>query len=278
MNVGGKWGLIDKTGGVRLQLTYDRIGEFHEGLAPFRQGDRWGYLDRQGTVKIAPRFESVNWFSEGLAAVTPERNEEGLPRSWGFVDCLGRIVIEPRFDSGGLFSEGLAAVKKDGLIGYIDRDGQWAIPPRFHFSWRQPSRDGGAVVRLSKKGEEMALIDTTGAIIRGLGHWFSCGVRYDPGRNGLTGLYADYENSGGDAVTVPFDPGLTKVQEGLLRIFQCEDGVNVAGKALHGFAAATGKVIIPPRFEHVKHFSQGRAAFAVDINWEACQAARPGGW
>jgi hypothetical protein len=281
--VDGKWGVIDHGGAWVVEPQYGLIGEFREGLAgfvehregdpPFPSGGAWGYLDRKGKVVIEPRFASVNRFGEGLAAVAPGRNAEGFPGPWGFIDRGGRMVIEPQFDGGGVFSEGLAAVKQDGLYGYIDRAGAWAIRPQFHFSWRQDFRDGLAVVRISEKGEEMAVIDKSGTILRGLGLRFDCGVRYDPATGTLTGLFADWENRKGDAAEAPFDPERTWLQEGLIGIFQCEQGLPVAGQTLNGFADAAGKVVIPPRFENVEGFREGRAAFAVDIDWKAGEDA-----
>jgi hypothetical protein len=52
-------------------------------------------------------------------------------RGWGFIDKQGNEVIEPRFQSAGAFSEGLAAVQVEGLWGYIDRSGQMVIEPQY---------------------------------------------------------------------------------------------------------------------------------------------------
>jgi hypothetical protein len=265
----GKWGVIDETGAWRLKPAYEFIGDSHSGLAPFKQDGKWGYLDRQGAVAIAPRFEDVWGFSEGLAAVAPGRNEKGVPGPWGFIDNTGRMAIDPQFGSGGLFSAGFAAVKGDGRIGYIDREGRWAISPRFFPSWKQQFHDSVAVVCLSEKGEKMALIDRTGTIIRDLGYAFDHGVRYEPEKQQLLGGHSDYEEHHGDPVWTAFDPEHARIQEGLVKVFQCDAGVAVQGKALYGFAEPTGRIVIAPRFEHVEAFSEGRAAFAVDINWEA---------
>jgi hypothetical protein len=39
--------------------------------------------------------------------------------------------IPVKYEIGHMFSEGLASVKLDGKWGYVDKTGQYAIPPRF---------------------------------------------------------------------------------------------------------------------------------------------------
>jgi hypothetical protein len=43
------------------------------------------------------------------------------------------IVIPLQFQNARPFSDGMAAVKIDGMWGYIDRLGQWVIPPEYDF-------------------------------------------------------------------------------------------------------------------------------------------------
>jgi hypothetical protein len=51
---------------------------------------------------------------------------------WGFVDSGGGWAIEPRFVEYGHFAEGLAwAAEKGTAYGYVDKSGAWAIKPRF---------------------------------------------------------------------------------------------------------------------------------------------------
>ena len=46
---------------------------------------------------------------------------------------VAEIVIQLQFQDARSFSDGLAAVKSDGMCGYIDRLGQWIIPPTYNF-------------------------------------------------------------------------------------------------------------------------------------------------
>jgi hypothetical protein len=46
VQVGEKWGFIDKTGNLVIQPQFDEASEFSEGLARVRIGDKWGFVSR----------------------------------------------------------------------------------------------------------------------------------------------------------------------------------------------------------------------------------------
>ena len=67
-------------------------------------------------------------------------------KKYGFIDKDGEIRIDPRFTTVRPFSEGVAAVEIDDKWGYIDQTGTFAINPQFQFAY---SFNGGfAVVRM----------------------------------------------------------------------------------------------------------------------------------
>ncbi|MBN1942494.1 MAG: WG repeat-containing protein [Phycisphaerae bacterium] len=104
---------------------------FHENLAAVRsrQNGLWGFIDKSGLVVIEADFDRVSDFHEGLAAVLtfPGNGEGGV--KWGYIDPEGQVVIQPRFDRAGDFRQGVAAVWADGKLGYIGRDGRFLWPP-----------------------------------------------------------------------------------------------------------------------------------------------------
>jgi hypothetical protein len=114
-----------------------------EGLLAARDfaSDKVGFVDDQGRWVIQPRFADAFEFREGLAAFRM-REEGGV----GFIDRRGVVVIRARFGTHQgappVFSEGLAAVGLDddwprtnldppGHLGYIDRQGRWALRPKY---------------------------------------------------------------------------------------------------------------------------------------------------
>ncbi len=53
IQLGGKYGYIDRTGATVIPADYDEALEFLDGLAAVRQGDKWGAIDPMGKVSRA---------------------------------------------------------------------------------------------------------------------------------------------------------------------------------------------------------------------------------
>lgn len=122
--------VIDMSGRVVAERAGDEVRSFGEGVAGVRLDNKWGFMDRQGKLVIEPRFDDVAPFSNGMAAV-----REG--DSWGYIDHSGNMVVRMHAkgqDKGYAFSfhEGLALSYSDsGKLGYINKQGDWAIDPSF---------------------------------------------------------------------------------------------------------------------------------------------------
>ncbi|MEP6925919.1 MAG: WG repeat-containing protein, partial [Pyrinomonadaceae bacterium] len=152
----GKAGFIDVNGKTVWKLQTDAVGDFSEGLAPVLVGDKWGYANRAGEIVIEPRWKTLTqgWlptvgsFSEGLAAVIEAVHWDVIADSnyyaykCGYINTKGEYVIPPKFrQSCGEFSDGLARISVDwqgdeyeegkGWIGFLDKQGDWAIKPQF---------------------------------------------------------------------------------------------------------------------------------------------------
>lgn len=158
----GEWAISP-----RFEVTHDGDQSafgFFDGLALARADNgKWGYIDTTGKWAIEPRFiESEQFtgvpagsFSEGLAWFQAidmaERNrvdddgklvrdEAGKPikvpyrrRLMGFIDREGEVVIAPRFEMVQDFGEGLAGARfqTNNLWGFIDRAGKRVISPEY---------------------------------------------------------------------------------------------------------------------------------------------------
>jgi len=133
-----------------LETWYRRSdASLGEGLVPVSRGARLGWLDARGTfVAAGPEVVSLGVFSEGLAPVaTAGDGPYGL--QWGFADIAGRLAIEPRFAHVHAFREGLALVRDfAGRTGYITPDGEPAIQPMW-FQDARPFAGGLAPVKLN---------------------------------------------------------------------------------------------------------------------------------
>ena len=150
----GKVGFIDKSGKEVIPCKFDAAGDFNEGLATVCLDEKYGYIDTKGNIVLPCEFESAYDFADGLAAVKKDgknvvidkRGEvvftisnddfprfcDGLARISknddsnylsGFIDTKGNEVIPCIYSCWNDFSEGLVAVSKDGINGYLDKNG-----------------------------------------------------------------------------------------------------------------------------------------------------------
>jgi hypothetical protein len=179
IQVGDKWGYIDKEGKVIVQPAFTVAKPFANGMGMVREwssfgifGNRkFGYVDSSGTVVIKPQFSDADDFADGLALVTTE----GVGRSSErvFIDKTGKIIISAQNGIGytGRFSEGLATVRTDQGRGYMNKSGQVVL--RVPYTNAYEFSDGVALVSngetptrmFDPDNQERAFIDPTGKLL-----------------------------------------------------------------------------------------------------------------
>ncbi|GEM_PF-3264318 len=142
-----KSGFIGPDGKFLFRVEADSAGPFRQNRCRITVGDKHAFIDEKGQIVVPPTFNRAGEFGEGLA---PVKTENGL---WGFIDPSGKMAVQPQFedvcssDRGVLlktFSGGLIPVKKDGLWGYMNPAGELVIPCRF--TTAHPFRNGAAEV------------------------------------------------------------------------------------------------------------------------------------
>ena len=151
-------GLLGKNGSFRLP-TWDRQSspfpeKYSEGLAPALQDGMWGYVDYERKIVIPFQFKFAGQFDQGMARVN-------LNDKFSFINAKGTRVT-PEFDGAFDFHEGLAAVEVGGNVGYIRRDGTFAIPPVHHSASGIDFSEGLAAIRVN---ERVGFMDRTGKIV-----------------------------------------------------------------------------------------------------------------
>lgn len=164
---GGGYLFIDRNGNKVLSAkNYNEVGDFHDGYARVGlmiEGDKemsYSYIDKKGkrTIKEMTFKKLEDLSHNGLSLikrenefyyadvqgkqVSPSMSEEfpekdGIQRyksagKYGFIDAVTKKSIgSERYENALDFWDGMALVRKDGLWGFINKNGQLIIPHRF---------------------------------------------------------------------------------------------------------------------------------------------------
>jgi len=241
-----KYGLIDSLGQLALQLTFDEVGSFSEGLLAVKQNGLWGFVDRFGREVIPAGFRAVENFSEGKAAVK-------MGRQWGFINPSGEVEIDFRYIRVGNFSSGLAWYFDGARYGYINESGQVAIQPQFDRAYDFE----GEVARVVRDGK-YGLINPAGQYV--LKPRYSIIHPFED-----IGLAK--AGAGNEHITYVLinRQGLQVTPQSYIEIRPFSEGLAaVKTRNGYGFIDAAGRMVIPDRFPKVSGFSNGLAAVQVN--------------
>jgi hypothetical protein len=238
----GKWGFIDKQGHYVIDPQFDGVWSpgFVDGMARVEVRDlmverKTCLIDKSGKFLLPPTFDYISEFSEGLAVGSFSNWDNKHWRSPKYIDTHGNLALVPipkAVAAVGPFHNGLASASiRNGdtfRFGYIDRQGDFVIPPVYDFSLG--FKDGYAQVGM---GTLPSLSDGS--------------ARFG------------FINPKGE-VTVPLHfSEVLDFSEGLAAV---RIGDDKTGQ--WGFIAVDGKFILNPRFAEVSVFVDGLAPATED--------------
>lgn len=125
------YGFVNPSGKTIIDIKYEVVGDFHHGLAFFKEKGRFGFINKKGEVIVKPIYSSVSSFNEGRATICTKTSDEKtfhfLNNVCGYIDTLGNEIIPMQYDIASDFYNGVAAVHIGDSCGYIDPKGNWAI-------------------------------------------------------------------------------------------------------------------------------------------------------
>jgi hypothetical protein len=94
-------GYADRSGKLVIGARFYQVEPFCEGLAAAAVGGKWGVIDKSGKWVIKPRFRSLNRgdspledYRDGIARVTLPWGGGDFPKS-GYIDRTGKYVWKP---------------------------------------------------------------------------------------------------------------------------------------------------------------------------------------
>ena len=235
------------TEGERVHSNiYSKINPFtEEGFASAIGTDGHCYiLSKTGEkIKLSDDITAINDIREGLA---PVRSKKKL---FGFVNTKGEVVVDMKYKAVGYFADGLAWVheSKDMPRGYINRNGEYALEPKYTDAKEFDPVSGMARVKI---GDDWFYIDKTGKELHVEGDHlvdFIDGLA-EVKRNDLSGLI----DKNGNWVIEPKYRNIKAFINGYAAV-QTPDGK-------WGFISSEGEEVIAPRFDGVRDVYYGFAA------------------
>lgn len=123
-------GYQDVHGETVIEARFEQAELFQNGRAAVKMMDRWGYIDHTGRIVIPVQYLQVTAFGEDRAFVS--QVDEAYRRRWAMIDHDGRELTGFDYDDVSEFWNGRAGASNlDGLWGFLDREGRWAIPPAY---------------------------------------------------------------------------------------------------------------------------------------------------
>lgn len=166
----------------------------------------------------------------------------------GYIDTQGNPVILPQFEDGWAFSDELAIVRKNGLCGFINKEGAFVIPAIYDNA--AMFFDERAFVH--EPGQPITCINTNGETVFELTDCIEAGF-FSEGLAPVCNASKKwgYVNTAGEQViAAQFDEAYC-FAEGCARV--------KLGK-LYGFINPNGQFIINPQYGEANDFSCGLAA------------------
>ncbi|SHL05605.1 WG containing repeat-containing protein [Selenomonas ruminantium] len=121
-----KRGFISRQGKEIVSTSYDEVLPFADGMALVRKDKKWGAVSMDGRTHIRPRYLAMRPFGSGVSAV---RTEAG----WQLIDKSGQVVkdLPATVTDAGIMAMGLLPVCIGGKWGYLGKDGELVVAPRF---------------------------------------------------------------------------------------------------------------------------------------------------
>lgn len=258
----GRVGYIDRTGVLRIQPQFAHGWKFSEGLACVVQmNGQTGFIDATGRLVIPAKFDSsygcFNEFHDGLSAVSigsswvKRHGKLVQTGEWGFTNKRGTFKVLKNVGFVSDFREGLAFFHKGNLTGYMDRNFNIVIKPRFksagnfYFGRARAEDSDGKEYYIDKTGKKL-FPNWNGGEFQDSRAFFE-----------KNGKYGFIDLNGKIIIPAKFD-NATHFGEGLA-------GVRVGEK--WGFVDPSGEMVIQPQFDEVGVFSEGLVSVAINGKW-----------
>ncbi|KGX83522.1 WG repeat-containing protein, partial [Pontibacillus marinus] len=210
-------------------------------------GDQWGYINKKGSFEIEPQYELAHDFQENGLAIVQVHNKNGV------INTKGEYVVKPDYDYITQYSEGRATVHNEKGVWVIDEKGNILTSQPFDFisSYQQ----GRALYQETNEENNNVLygyLDRDGGIL--IPAQYQSATDFQDGVAVVQTQEGQYQLIARDTSILYKYPYEYVGQYGQGMLAYQEEG-----DPKYGFIDKSGKVIIPPSFDAVQPFSEGRA-------------------
>lgn len=150
--------------------TYPGIIRFkdfrtNQGIEPYLITDFnskttvYGFIDQETGAFIKPVYEEVKMVQIGHfnEGLEPVK-KNGL---YGYINKEGKTVIDFSYEDAGVFDQGIAPVKKNGVYGFINTKGEIIIQPQY----KEAGNFNGDLAHVTLKDGSYALINKAGKVL-----------------------------------------------------------------------------------------------------------------
>ena len=235
---------MDAQGVVAISPVFEDAGDFHDNHSPVQLDRRWGLIDMQGEFLFPCEWEFPTPFVNGYAVIRDKQGSKPERRAYLRLD--GTWIVEPKYVLATPFSCGMAQVFDGSSCGFINEDGEEAIP--LVFKDARDFSEGLAPVILDEK---WGFIDVFGnSAIR---PQFDAAMPFNEGlaRVSVNGNWGFINHAGEFVISPQF-----------AMVWDMHSGLAVAyteKKSPKGFIDKTGRFVIEPAYEYVSDFQESLA-------------------
>jgi len=254
-------------------IYFDEVYSFSEGMSKVVKNGKYGFMDQTGNIVIDMQYDFARAFSEEFAAVSTggfrDIDKDYVDGKWGFIDRSGKVVVPIIYDKVCNFSEGLAAVVENGKLGFVDITGKVVIPPTYNYGMYEEYYFCNDLAVVSTGGFDspgFSVIDRTGnpafdfkydygrltgysegMLAVGVGGDWGFGGSYYLARSYNGGKYGFIDTDGNEIIAPIYDY-VDDFHEGIAVV--CKDGKL-------GAIDKEGNVVVPIIYANVSHSSEG---------------------
>ena len=127
---GKKWGMISKTGDIKLPLKYDEIGLFSQGMAHVASGKKYGLVNEKGELVCKPQFVQIyHPNSDGIRIAAVKKNKKASKEldalnTYAVLNKEGKVIIPANYGSYiGTFVEGSNQIQRIAMSSTVTATG-----------------------------------------------------------------------------------------------------------------------------------------------------------